>query len=94
MVKRYRKVLKYYRLGHKLSACCARAGYNELTIRSQATIGEMAIAAPEAFAAMQKDMKLTELAENCRLAINDNLTIQAKIKAMKEKRELIPYKKK
>lgn len=49
---------------------------------------------PEAFAAMQKDMKLTELAEKCRLAINDNPTIQAKIKAMKEKRELIPYKKK
>ncbi|XP_063733057.1 ADP-ribosylation factor-like protein 6-interacting protein 4 [Eleginops maclovinus] len=46
VIRRYKKVLKAYNRGLKLSAACAYAGVNELTVRSTASIAELATASP------------------------------------------------
>ncbi|CAL8388328.1 unnamed protein product [Boreogadus saida] len=68
VIRRYKKVLKAYNRGLKLSASCAYAGVNKLTVRSTASIAELATASPAEFTKLldkTKQAKLKDVANLC-----------------------------
>ena len=61
VIKRFKKVLKAYNQGLKLSAACAYAGVNELTVRSTASIAELATASLAEFTKLLDKTKQAKL---------------------------------
>ena len=96
MIRRYKKVLKAYNRGLKLSASCAYAGVNELTVRSTASIAELATASPAEFTKLldkTKQAKLKDVANLCENYIKGDAQVQTKIDDLKSQCKLIPYAK-
>ena len=96
MIRRYKKVLKAYNQGLKLSASCAYAGVNELTVRSTASIAELATASPAEFTKLldkTKQGKLKDVANLCENYIKGDAQVQTKIDDLKSQCKLIPYAK-
>ncbi|XP_063744118.1 uncharacterized protein LOC134867469 [Eleginops maclovinus] len=94
VIRRYKKVLKAYNRGLKLSAACAYAGVNELTVRSTASIAELATASPAEFTKLleqAKQAKLKDVAVVCENYIKGDVQIQTKVGDLKSQCQLIPY---
>ncbi|CAL8235884.1 unnamed protein product [Boreogadus saida] len=96
VIRRYKKVLKAYNRGLKLSASCAYIGVNELTVRSTASIAELATASPAEFTKLldkTKQAKLKDVANLCENYIKGDSEVQTKIDDLKSQCKLIPYAK-
>ncbi|CAL8337900.1 unnamed protein product [Boreogadus saida] len=75
VIRRYKKVLKAYNRGMKLSAFCAYIGVNKLTVRSTASIAELATASPAEFTKLldkTKQAKLKDVANLCENYIKES----------------------
>lgn len=96
VIRRYKKVLKAYNRGLKLSAACAYAGVNELTVRSTASIPELATASPADYTKLVDQThkkKLKDFANVCASYIQSDAQLQQKIDELKSQCKLIPYSK-
>ncbi|RXN32643.1 coiled-coil domain-containing protein 106-like [Labeo rohita] len=94
VIKRYRKVLKAYKKGRKLSVAYRKVGVDRNTIVANAPICELAVVAPkkykELLVAHTPQQRLQDFAKKCLEVLINDPKLLRDVEHQKKKGKLIP----
>ncbi|XP_023815549.1 coiled-coil domain-containing protein 106-like isoform X2 [Oryzias latipes] len=98
VIKRYKKVLKAYKKGRKLSLAYQKVGVDRNTIVSNAPICELAVVAPKTYkellGAHTPQQRLQDFSKKCLEVINSDPNLLRDVEHQKKKGKLIPLSRK
>ncbi|CAL8319042.1 unnamed protein product [Arctogadus glacialis] len=98
VIKRYRKVLKAYKKGRKLSVAYRKVGVDRNTVVANAPICELAVVAPKKYKELlvtyTPQQRLQDFAKKCLEVLINDPNLLRDVEHQKKKGKLIPLSKK